>query len=113
MLTDLLTRWRTRAEELRPYAAPAAEAFTRAADELDAEIRTAADESLGLSDAARESGYSERRLRELVAGGELENVGRKGSPRFRRGDLPHRPKRAGSKDPQALATEILGKMRAG
>ena len=38
--------------------------------------------------ASAESGYSESRLRHLVAAGELQNAGKKGAPRIRRSDLP-------------------------
>jgi hypothetical protein len=105
--------WRSRADELRPYAPAAAEAFVRAADELAAAMAEAADEPLTLAEASVESGYSERRLRELVAAGEIPQAGRKHAPRIRRGDLPRRPgggKDAGSYDPESDAASLLGKL---
>ncbi len=55
---DLVTAWRNRARELEPYAAPAATAYTKAADELEAAISEGADAIVSLNDAARRSGYS-------------------------------------------------------
>jgi hypothetical protein len=103
--------WRHRAEELRPYAPAAAEAFRAAADELEAALREAADEELTLAAAAEASGYSARRLRELISGGELPNAGRKGAPRIRRGDLPRRAaKSTGIQyDPAVDARSILSR----
>jgi len=111
---ELPRTWRSRAEELRPYAPAAAEAFARAADELAGALASAADEELTLAEAAAESGYSERRLRELLAAGELPQAGRKGRPRIRRGDLPRRAGAAqgeavGGYDAAADAAEILGR----
>lgn len=88
---DLPATWRDRADELEPYAAPAAEAFRRAAAELDAALRARAAEELTLGEAAEASGYSKRRLRELVADGTIPQAGRKGAPRIRRADLPVKP----------------------
>jgi hypothetical protein len=93
---ELPATWRSRADELRPYAPAAAEAFARAADELAAAMAEAADTPLTLAEAAEESGYSERRLRELLAAGDVPNAGRKHRPRVRRGDLPRRPRKASS-----------------
>jgi hypothetical protein len=88
----LPAEWRTRADELEPFAAPAAVAFRRAADELESALREAADTELTLTEAARESGYSDRRLRELIADGSIPQAGRKHAPRLRRGDLPKKAK---------------------
>jgi hypothetical protein len=93
----LAATWRARAAELERFAPPAAEAFRVAADELDAALREAADTPLTLAEAAEESGYSERRLRELVAAGVVANAGRKHVPRIRRADLPRRPGKPGCK----------------
>lgn len=64
------------------------------AAELDAALRGAADTELTLDQAASESGYSKRRLRELIASEDLPNAGRKGAPRIRRRDLPRKPRPA-------------------
>lgn len=111
MLADLPSAWRTRAEELRPYSAPAAEAWSRAADELQEALGAAEQEQLAPADAARESGLSERRLRELVVEGKLANVGRRGAPRYRRADLPRRAGRGTGSgwDPSAHVDAIAGR----
>lgn len=109
---DLPNAWRSRAEELRPYAPAAAEAFLRAAAELEAALREAADAALTLTEASRESGYSARRLRELVAEGQVPNAGRKHAPRIRRADLPRKAKKTngGDYDAWADAAALLEKM---
>lgn len=94
--SDLPSTWRTRAEELEPYAPAAAEAFRRAASELEEATREAASEALTLAQAAKASGYAPRTLREKLASGELPNAGRKHAPRIRRGDLPMRGKACGA-----------------
>jgi hypothetical protein len=96
--------WRDRAEQLRRWARAegAAVAWEAAAAELDEALRACADEELTLSEAAEVSGYSERRIRELVAGGDIPNAGRKHRPRVRRGDLPRRPSKANPTDYDAV-----------
>lgn len=101
--------WRNRAAELERFAPPAAEAFRAAAQELEDALRAESDELLTLTEAAAESGYSARRLREMVAAGAIPQSGRKGAPRIRRGDLPRRaaPPRSQGYDPQEDAARIL------
>jgi hypothetical protein len=111
---ELAAAWRARAGELRPYAPAAAEAFERAAAELEGALREAAEEPLTLAEASAESGYSERRLRELVAAGEIPQAGRKHAPRIRRADLPRRPGgagpgSAGGYDPEADAAALFSR----
>jgi len=110
---DLPATWRERAAELEVYAPPAAEAWRRAAVELAEALRVGADEIVTLGSAAAESGYSERRLRELVVEGKLANVGRKHAPRFRRGDLPRKSARPanGAYDASADARRVLTGVR--
>jgi hypothetical protein len=91
---DCPSAWRTRAAELERYAPAAAEAFRVAAGELEQALREAADAELTLSEAARESHYSTRRLRELIADGSIPQAGRKNAPRVRRGDLPRKSRPA-------------------
>jgi len=116
---DLPQAWRARAEELRRYGAePQAVTLEATAAELEASIRAMDGEELTLQEAALESGYSERRLRELLASGEVPQAGRKGRPRIRRADLP---KRAGAArdatptdyDPAADAAAILARGAGG
>jgi hypothetical protein len=92
----LAAAWRDRAAELRRYGAePQAVTLEAAADELDASLRAAADTALTLTEAARESGYAPRTLRQMVAEGRLPNAGRRNAPRIRRADLPRRAGRNG------------------
>lgn len=108
--------WRERAADLRRWAAAegAARALEAAADELEGALRAAADETLTLTQASRESGYSARRLRELIADGTIPQAGRKGAPRIRRGDLPVRPGHTGSAaggyDPAEDARQLVQMM---
>jgi hypothetical protein len=89
---DLVSRWLARADELEPYAPAAAEAFRRAAAELEAE-RRANDDPVTLREASLAGGYSVDHLQRLVAAGTLENIGRKNRPRIRRADIPVKPGR--------------------
>ena len=109
--SDLVTRWRADAVLLRGYGAePLAQAAERHAAELEAALRSSDAEVLTLQSAASESGYSPRRLREMVSAGTLPNLGKKGSPRFRRSDLPKKARRQdqGEFDTQSAATRIAG-----
>jgi len=86
--------WRHEAAVLRRRgAAGQAEALESCADELEAWERQRALEGLTLEEAERESGYTYSALEKMVRRGELENVGEKGRPRVRRGDLPRKPRR--------------------
>ena len=110
-VAELIRRWATEAELLEGYgAAEAASATRRHAQELSEALRAADDEELTLEAAAKESGYSRRRLRELVASGDVPNAGRKGAPRIRRADLPRRPGSTTGHgfDARAHAAEVLG-----
>lgn len=105
---ELPSVWQDRAAELRPYAPAAAEAFQRAALELEAALREMNGGRLTLAQAAQESGYSVDRLRHMVADGTLPQAGRKGSPRIRRADLPRKaPPTGGSFDPTGTARRIV------
>jgi hypothetical protein len=111
---ELPATWRSRADELRPYAPGAAEAFARAAAELDAAMAEAADAPLTLAEAVAESGYSERRLRELLSEGAIPNAGRKHRPRIRRADLPRKAgagkaEPSNGYDPDADAAALLAR----
>lgn len=91
-LQALVETWREDAERLRTYGdARGAELLETVAGQLDAAMREAADEVLTLEEAAKASGYSKRRLRELVAEGKVPNAGEKGRPRLLRRDLPVKP----------------------
>ena len=108
----LADQWEADAEKLREYdQESAAKVAELHASQLREALRAAGDESLTLAEAAAESGYSKRRLREFVHQGSVPNAGRKGAPRIRRGDLPRKAKAASNGfDAGAEARAI---MRAG
>ena len=87
----LIAAWRARADELRPYAAPVAAAFDRAADELEQELAAVELEPLNLQQAAVESGYSPDHLGRQVKQGKIPNAGRPRAPLILRRDLPRKP----------------------
>jgi hypothetical protein len=109
---DYPSAWRARAAELERYAPAAAEAFRAAAGELEQALREQADELLTLSEASEASGYSTRRLRELLHDGVVPQAGRKNAPRLRRGDLPKKAKAkaAGTYDAAADAAALFRAM---
>lgn len=114
LLRSLADRWRTEAETLARYGDDRGAIVARLhADQLEEAAAEIAAETLTLSEAAAESGYSERRLRELLTSGEIPQAGRKGAPRIRRGDLPKKAgtTAAGEYDADADAHNLLSKMR--
>jgi len=90
-LRELSDRWRTLAETLAPFAAPAAEAYRRAAAELEGELASNGGEVVTLREAAMIGGYSVDHLQRVVAAGAIQNVGKRGAPRIRRTDVPRKP----------------------
>jgi len=60
------------------------------AKDLEHVMKSAADRSLSLTEASHLSGYSTDHLGRLVREGRIPNVGRKGKPLLREGDLPRR-----------------------
>lgn len=87
----LAGRWRQSAACLSDYGATEqAQSLLKCASELEATEREHALEALTIESAAAESGLSYSSLQKKLASGELENVGVKGSPRVRRGDLPNK-----------------------
>ena len=92
---DLAHTWRVEAERLRQLeACGQAAALERAADELDAAVRSWMAEPLTIREASEESGYTEDRLRALVREGLIPDVrpaGSHGEIRIRRCDLPRKP----------------------
>lgn len=113
-LHTLAAEWRERAELLARHGAGEAAATLRTvADELEGTVQAAEDKILTLAEAVEESGYSERRLRELITDGTIPNAGRKGAPRVRRADLPRRARaqaQAGGYDPSADARALLSRL---
>jgi len=107
---ELSERWRSDAETLASYDERLAAVARRHADELDASLASLADDVLDLKAAAKASGYSTDRLRHMIADGDLPNVGRKGAPRVRRGDLPKKPGTSGNAfDATMIAGNILAR----
>lgn len=92
-LDNLLAKWEMRRMEWQRFrvqvsgGAIADEILT----DLHALNRANAVEALTLREAAMMSGYTVDHLQRLVSAGQLENIGRKGRPRIRRGDVPLKP----------------------
>jgi hypothetical protein len=92
--SSLPEQWRQEAALFRRRGAGAqAETLESCAAELEAWEHQRALETLTLEEAEQESGYSYSALEKMVRRGELENVGEKGKPRVRRGDLPRKVRR--------------------
>lgn len=112
-LLSLAAEWKAEAERLRERYGlhDLARLCETHAAELEEQVRLTRDELLTPDEAVEASGYSKRRLRELVAEGKLRNVGERGAPLYRRGDLPR--KGTGSSapdgfDPDAELRSLLG-----
>ena len=107
-LYELAERWELEAETLERYRDERGAAAARLhATELREAVRSDADELLSPPEAEAASGYSRRRLRELEAEGKLENCGKKGAPRYRRGDLPAKPRSDDGFDAVAEARRLI------
>ena len=86
-------------EEFRRHAAyndvygslDAARIWRKAAEAVDIYFSQTDLEVLTLQEASTASGFSVSQLSRLVEQGQLDNAGRKGAPRLRRGDLPRKP----------------------
>ena len=108
---DLPGKWRKESEVFRRRGATeAAATLEDVAAELEAAFAEWEMEELTLQDAASESGYSYSHIQSLVASGEIENLGSKGTPRIRRCDLPRKvghQSRALGVESHDFADEIL------
>lgn len=113
-VANLASTWREDAEKLRIYGDERGAVLVETlAGQLENALREADTEVLTLDEAAQASGYSKRRLRELVAEGKVPNAGEKGRPRLLRGDLPTKPGRRGSTDDYDASEDaraILGRI---
>ncbi len=109
-LLDLAAGWRKDADLLRNHGAvEAAVTSEKHAREVIEAVKRAEGEHLTLAESATASGYSKRRLSELIADETIPNVGRKGAPRIRRGDLPRKAKAPSNGfDAGAEARTIMG-----
>ena len=84
-LSSVAATWRQDATMLRSYGDERGAGILEAvAGQLDGALRDHAMEVLTLSEAAAESGYSKRRLRELLTEGKVPNQGERGRPRILR-----------------------------
>ncbi len=105
---QLAERWEAEAVTLERYHDARGAATARLhAMELREAVRAQADQLLSPAEAEAASGYSRRRLRELEAEGKLENCGKKGAPRYRRGDLPTKPRADDGFDAVAEAGSLI------
>ena len=107
----LAGRWLSTAETLEDaFDERGAALYRHLAAELQEALREAADEVLTLSEASTVSGYSESRLRHLIADGTIPQAGERGRPRVRRGDLPSKPQSAqqSTTDIEQEANAVLG-----
>lgn len=104
----LVAEWRGTAKLLEECgASEQAKAFRKVAGELESASRQHVLQELTLEQAVSESGYTYSSLEKRLRSGELPNVGTKGKPRIRRGDLPTKGGRMTQVD--GLADEILQK----
>lgn len=116
-LAALLTRWRETAATLRSEGyTQGADMTERRATELE-DCLTALDaETLSVSQAASESGYSAEHVRRMLSENPTLNAGRKGKPLIRRSDLPRKASIAGKApklyDPIADARNLMGRQGA-
>lgn len=98
-MQNLVIQWRNEAALYRKRGATSlAEMVESFAADLEAAIQLQELEALTIREGVAVSGYSYSALQKLLASGELENVGSKGSPRIRRGDLPRKPGRIQNDD---------------
>ncbi len=93
LISRLTSRWRAEADVLhRRGADEQAFVLKSCAVELEHEGRLFSIEALTLEQAAESSGFSYSALQKMVRDGTIPNVGKKGAPRVRRGDLPKKPR---------------------
>src|SRR5438094_10165100 len=83
----LAQKWTQEAEAYERDGQPSGAILRRVANELLTYERERALQELTLDEGARESGRHKDTIARWIDQGELENVGTKGRPRVRRGDL--------------------------
>jgi hypothetical protein len=106
MPEELPARWRERAEYLRQFGdTNCAKLWELAASELNAALEALGEQALTLTEAARVSGLTSDYIGQLVRQGKLRNVGRPGSPRVRRADLPGKSGRGRPPKSEALSSD--------
>ena len=88
---ELVARWREEAEVLgRRHVGANADLLRDVADELEESVRDWEGETLTLTEAAAETGYSRDQLGRLLRDGKIPNAGRQKAPRILRRDLPRK-----------------------
>jgi hypothetical protein len=117
----LAARWRADAQVLRRYGVTSrARLLEEMAAELEASTAAEATAIVGLSDAARLSGFTRAHLRRLVREGKLIAVGSDGREvQVRLGDLPRKAPHGGDllahvlgASTRAIVAEVVGSGRA-
>lgn len=110
---QFLSRWRAEGDRLRRIGALVDPGLLLGEILTEVEALLAAEEAetLSLTRAARESGYSAGHLGRLVRDGTIPNAGRPHAPRIRRADLPRkatalRPRPAALHLPSATPGQI-------
>lgn len=100
---ELFHIWRSKQAEWARLGmtASAATLVDAILEDVESVFRGEANAALTLSEAAKQSGYSVDHLSRMVRTGALENVGRRGAPRIRAGDLPRRTPPCGRPDPSS------------
>ena len=114
-LEALPARWRQEADLFRRRGQEGqAQMVDSLAGELERELHEWLTESLTLTEASVESGYSYNHLQHALSNGSLPNAGVEGSPRIRRCDLPRKPRQTEPCQPEGdLADEVLARRLGG
>jgi hypothetical protein len=101
---EFMGRWSQRADELKRLAAnvDGQKVIAELLAELALLFREEDSQALTLREAAQVSGYSPDHLGREVRAGRIPNVGRRNAPRIRRGDLPRKPGRLLSSQPENM-----------
>lgn len=110
-VADFVAKLRAKATDLAAYAPDPARTCEKVATDLEADFRAWWLAGLTVGEAAKESGYSEERLREMARDGILphhKTEGTKGHLSIARCDLPRRPKPPES-TVASLEARLLGK----
>ncbi len=111
-LNELALRWREEAALLRSRGADGHAVLEEGlANELEQKLREWQLEELTIEEAADESGYSYKRLQELVSLGEIDNAGKRGSPRIRRRDLPSKAGQGREEEPSPAVVALKARRR--
>ena len=89
---ELPAIWRARAEVLAENGAEGqARAVKRCAEQLELALKCHGEETVSLTRAARDRGYTPDHIGRLVRQGKFKNYGRPGAPRVRLSEIPFKP----------------------